>query len=51
MSWWARQGSNLLPPACEAGALPVSYAPRAQFTAFIGPLDLLSSVKPLIILA
>ncbi len=24
---WARQGSNLRPPACKAGALPLSYAP------------------------
>jgi hypothetical protein len=26
---WARLGSNQGPPACEAGALPLSYAPRA----------------------
>ena len=25
---WARLGSNQGPPACEAGALPLSYAPR-----------------------
>src|SRR4029077_19361427 len=25
---WARLGSNQTPPACEAGALPLSYAPR-----------------------
>jgi hypothetical protein len=25
---WARLGSNQRPPACEAGALPLSYAPR-----------------------
>ena len=24
---WARLGSNQRPPACEAGALPLSYAP------------------------
>src|SRR4029077_16308795 len=27
---WARLGSNQRPPACEAGALPLSYAPRAE---------------------
>ncbi len=27
-SWWARLGSNQRPPACKAGALPLSYAPR-----------------------
>ena len=27
-SQWARLGSNQRPPACEAGALPLSYAPR-----------------------
>jgi hypothetical protein len=27
--WWAHLGSNQGPPACEAGALPLSYAPRA----------------------
>ena len=26
-AWWRRQGSNLRPPACKAGALPLSYAP------------------------
>jgi hypothetical protein len=26
--WWAHLGSNQGPPACEAGALPLSYAPR-----------------------
>src|SRR5205823_893939 len=26
--WWAHVGSNHGPPACEAGALPLSYAPR-----------------------
>jgi hypothetical protein len=26
---WARLGSNQRPPACEAGALPLSYAPSA----------------------
>src|SRR5690349_7522502 len=28
-AWWARLGSNQRPPACKAGALPLSYAPRA----------------------
>ena len=28
-SWWARQGLNLRPLACEASALPLSYAPQA----------------------
>ena len=27
---WARLGSNQRPPACEAGALPLSYAPRRE---------------------
>jgi excisionase family DNA binding protein len=27
---WARLGSNQRPPACEAGALPLSYAPRGK---------------------
>ncbi len=26
--WWARQGSNLWPPRCQHGALPLSYAPK-----------------------
>jgi hypothetical protein len=26
-TWWARLGSNQRPPACEADALPLSYAP------------------------
>ena len=25
--WWARLGLNQRPPACEADALPLSYAP------------------------
>ena len=29
ISIWARLGSNQRPPACEAGALPLSYAPRS----------------------
>src|SRR5919199_4416649 len=28
LSEWAHLGSNQGPPACEAGALPLSYAPR-----------------------
>ena len=27
---WAHLGSNQGPPACEAGALPLSYAPKEQ---------------------
>jgi hypothetical protein len=27
---WARLGSNQRPPACEAGALPLSYAPQGE---------------------
>ena len=27
--WWARLVSNQRPPACKAGALPLSYAPAA----------------------
>ncbi len=26
--WWARLVSNQRPPACEADALPLSYAPK-----------------------
>ncbi len=26
-SWWAKQVLNLRPPACKAGALPLSYSP------------------------
>ncbi len=26
-SWWARLDLNQRPPACETGALPLSYAP------------------------
>ena len=26
--WWAQQGSNLRPPRCKRGALPLSYTPR-----------------------
>ena len=29
--WWAHEDLNLGPPACEAGALPLSYAPTNQF--------------------
>ena len=28
--WWARQVLNLRPLACEASALPLSYAPGRQ---------------------
>jgi hypothetical protein len=28
LGWWARLGSNQRPPACEADALPLSYAPK-----------------------
>jgi hypothetical protein len=27
-TWWRRQGSNLRPPACKAGALPTELRPR-----------------------
>ena len=27
-SWWAKEVSNLRPPACKAGALPLSYSPE-----------------------
>jgi hypothetical protein len=30
---WRRSGSNRRPPACKAGALPLSYAPENQFQA------------------
>ena len=26
-TWWAKEVSNLRPPACKAGALPLSYSP------------------------
>src|SRR6476469_8788444 len=26
---WAQQGSNLRPPRCKRGALPLSYTPRS----------------------
>src|SRR5438874_8473686 len=40
LSRWARLGSNQRPPACEAGALPLSYAPRreGQRTAVAGTM-------------
>ena len=25
--WWAKEVSTLRPPACKAGALPLSYSP------------------------
>lgn len=28
--WWSRLGSNQRPPACEAGALPLSYETGAE---------------------
>ena len=31
---WARLGSNQRPPACKAGALPLSYAPRVGTLAY-----------------
>lgn len=27
---WAQQGLNLRPPACKAGALPLSYTPASE---------------------
>jgi hypothetical protein len=35
--WWARLGSNQRPPACKAGALPLSYAPVATRPAHATP--------------
>src|SRR5436853_864254 len=29
LGWWRRRDSNPRPPACKAGALPLSYVPRA----------------------
>ena len=29
-TWWSRLGSNQRPPACEAGALPLSYETGAE---------------------
>ena len=34
-SWWAKQGSNLRPPACKAGVLPLNYPPRKHKENFI----------------
>ena len=28
VKWWAQQGSNLRPPRCQRGALPLSYMPE-----------------------
>ena len=33
--WWARMDLNHRPPACEAGALPLSHAPRRGNTSEI----------------
>ncbi len=30
LSWWAKEVSNLRPPACKAGALPLSYSPGTE---------------------
>jgi hypothetical protein len=30
LTWWSRLGSNQRPPACEAGALPLSYETGAK---------------------
>src|SRR5947209_16979520 len=39
-AWWARLGLNQRPPACEADALPLSYAPMAARTDSTLPLRL-----------
>ena len=44
---WAHLGSNQGPPACEAGALPLSYAPRAKAQDSVTVLgDLAGDVGP-----
>jgi hypothetical protein len=40
---WARQVSNLRPPACKAGALPLSYAPGTVTTAGVASLPVHTS--------
>ena len=43
--WWARQVLNLRPLACEASALPLSYAPwRSRLR--VAKLDLRSESSP-----
>ena len=37
---WARQGSNLRPPGCKPGALPLSYAPAAARRTSSAPVSL-----------
>src|SRR5665213_1051407 len=37
---WARQGSNLRPPGCKPGALPLSYAPAAAPRTSSAPVSL-----------
>ena len=32
LKWWTRQGSNLRPPACHAGALPAELRARKTGT-------------------
>ena len=35
--WWRRTGLNRRPPACKAGALPLSYAPFGPARFLVGP--------------
>ena len=42
--WWAKQGSNLRPPACKAGVLPLNYPPRASTRGIL--YSVLFFVKP-----
>src|SRR3954447_5053577 len=34
---WAQQGSNLRPPPCKGGALPLSYTPSKRGSAYASP--------------
>jgi hypothetical protein len=36
--WWRRTGLNRRPPACKAGALPLSYAPERNRLVQHGPI-------------
>ena len=47
-SWWRRTGLNRRPPACKAGALPLSYAPGSDLVGQGGlepPTSRLSSAR------
>src|SRR5258705_9327408 len=43
--WWTRMGSNHRPPACEAGALPLSHASSRRLS--LAQRFLRRSVQPI----